>query len=101
MSDQSGNCTGQHLKWLENVRCLTVIPCAGMTVQLRLSICSIRDLNVDELWTLTNLSMFLPPVFYTNNSLVTLPNHHVRYNEVSKFNQFLRNSCHGNACHKQ
>ena len=27
MSDQSGNCTGQHQKCSENVRCLTVISC--------------------------------------------------------------------------
>ena len=28
MSDQSGNCTGQHQKCSENVRCPTVISCS-------------------------------------------------------------------------
>ena len=32
MSDQSGNCTGQHQKCLKNVRCPTVISCSGNVV---------------------------------------------------------------------
>ena len=31
MSDQSGNCTGKHQKWSQNVRCLSVISCPGVT----------------------------------------------------------------------
>ena len=32
MSDQSGNCTGQHQKCSENVRCPTVISCSAIEV---------------------------------------------------------------------
>ena len=34
MSDQSGNCTGQHQKCSENVRCPTVISCSDVATLL-------------------------------------------------------------------